>query len=407
MPISSYVKSLRARIGRDLLLLPAVTAVIRDGDRLLLARQHGSDMWGLVGGGIEPGEEPADAVAREVLEEIGVQPAVGRVIGAYGGEDLVVEYANGDRVGYTTIAFECALPPGAPIEFVDGELAEARWFTLAEIGSLPRHPGIDRMLRDAVGSAGAAANASRRHPERSLVTHPDHADADGYSDITERFITAFYPGATIAVVAGSTARGERTVTSDIDLLLIGDTLFEDAETTSAAATHAFDDEIFEVFAYTPSGFTEWAERDVSRHRPVIVHMLVEGAAVLDDGRLDGLRREWRAVLEAGPFLTAEDSAFRRYVITDLLDDLRDAIDPLERRAVASALFERIAELMLLSDHRWIATGKWLPRRLRALSASRADRLATPFLEDDYDTFADRVEAELERAGGRVQAGFVR
>ncbi len=31
MPMSDYVASLRARIGTDFLLLPGVTAVIRDG----------------------------------------------------------------------------------------------------------------------------------------------------------------------------------------------------------------------------------------------------------------------------------------------------------------------------------------------------------------------------------------
>lgn len=136
-----------------MLLLPAVTAVIRDGDRFLLARRPGSDVWGLIGGGIEPGEEPADAVAREVIEEIGVQPAVGRLVGAYGGEDLIVEYSNGDRVGYTTMAFECAIPAGAEIVFVDGELVEVGWFTIPEIAGLQRESAVDRMLSDAAGAS--------------------------------------------------------------------------------------------------------------------------------------------------------------------------------------------------------------------------------------------------------------
>lgn len=225
--------------------------------------------------------------------------------------------------------------------------------------------------------------------------------------LVERFIDAAYPGATIAVVAGSTARGERTGTSDIDLLLLGDALFTADGQRSEAATHAFEGEILEVFAYTPDGFREWAERGVAQYRPVIVHMLVEGVPVRDDGRLGDLRREWGAVLDAGPELDEQESRFRRYVITDVLDDLRDATDPLEQRAVASVLFERIAELMLLTAHRWIATGKWLPRRLRSLSPERAEALAAPLLAGDLQTFADRVEIELQRAGGRVQAGFVR
>lgn len=225
--------------------------------------------------------------------------------------------------------------------------------------------------------------------------------------VAERFVSARYPAADVAVVAGSTARDERTPTSDIDLLLLGDDLFAGTDRTSEAATHVFEGEIFEVFAYTPDGFDEWADRGVAQHRPVIVHMLVEGTAIRDDGRLTSLRRRWQSILDTGPSLSAQESAFRRYVITDVLDDLRDATDPLEQQVEAAILFERIAELMLLDERRWIATGKWLPRRLRNLSVERADRLSIPLLERDYATFADRVDDELDRMGGRVQSGFVR
>lgn len=227
-----------------------------------------------------------------------------------------------------------------------------------------------------------------------------------HAGISEKFVAAHYPRATTAIIAGSTNRGERTATSDIDLLLIGDALFDD-ERTSLAATHAFEGEIFEVFAYTPEGFDVWAQRDVDRHRPVIVEMLVDGTPLRSGPELDALRERWEPVVAAGPSLSANESALRRYIITDVLDDLRDARDPLERRLLASILFERTAELMLLDSGRWIGTGKWLPRRLRALSQERAARLGDPLLVDELATFATVVEEELVRAGGRVQAGFVR
>jgi len=228
-----------------------------------------------------------------------------------------------------------------------------------------------------------------------------------YSGIIERFIDAFYPGASIAVVAGSTARGERTATSDIDLLIVGGQLFDDQAQASEASTYAFEGNIFEVFAYTEEGFRDWAQRGINQHRPVILHMLLEGTSIRDTGGLVQLRNTWSGIINRGPTLDDKESAARRYFITDALDDLRDAADPLEQRVLASILFERIAELMLLSAGCWIATGKWLPRRLRALSPERADRLTSPLLDDDYETFADRVGEELTLVGGRVQAGFIR
>lgn len=228
-----------------------------------------------------------------------------------------------------------------------------------------------------------------------------------HAELVERFVASTYPLAEIAIVAGSTARGRRTPTSDIDLLLIGDALFADTSKNSEAATHEFEDEIFEVFAYTPEGFEGWANRGIDQCRPVIVHMLVEGVPIRASTALDRLRARWGAILVAGPSFEAAESRFRRYVITDLLDDLRDATDALEQRVVAGLLFERTAELMLLEAGEWIATGKWLPRRLRALSEERAELLSAPLLAGDLGAFADRVDEELTRAGGRVQSGFVR
>ncbi|RWZ49639.1 hypothetical protein ELQ90_12845 [Labedella phragmitis] len=227
-----------------------------------------------------------------------------------------------------------------------------------------------------------------------------------YVQLCERFIIHEFPAAEIAVVGGSTARGDRTPSSDIDLLIVGDDLFAD-DATGLAATYGFEGEVFEVFAYTHDGYSEWARDGISQYRPVIVHMLLEGREVRGGEALAALRDRWRESLADGPIVGEHELATRRYAITDLLDDLRDAVDDLERHVIAWSLFEKLAELMLLVDGRWIGTGKYLPRRLRELSPTRADLLASPLLAGDVAAFAARVDEELSRAGGRLHAGFVR
>lgn len=106
-----------------------------------------------------------------------------------------------------------------------------------------------------------------------------------YLAVTERFVAAHFPGTSIAIMAGSTARGERTATSDIDLLLLGEAL----EQVSVATTRRFEDHVFEVFAYTPEGFEEWAARNIAQYRPVIVNMLLDGVEVRADPSLEVLR----------------------------------------------------------------------------------------------------------------------
>jgi 8-oxo-dGTP pyrophosphatase MutT (NUDIX family) len=148
MPVSEYVQRLRAHVGHEYLLLPAVTAVIEDGDRFLVARHRDSRLWSLVGGGIEPGEAPDDAVRREVREELGLTPVVHGIVGAYGGPDLENTYPNGDRVGYVTVAYRCSLPD-ATLTVDHTELLELRWVTATQVPELDRHTWIDRVLDDA------------------------------------------------------------------------------------------------------------------------------------------------------------------------------------------------------------------------------------------------------------------
>jgi 8-oxo-dGTP pyrophosphatase MutT (NUDIX family) len=145
--MSEYVSSIRSRIGHDLLLLPGVTAVIRKGEQFLLARHAHSGLWSLMGGGVEPGEEPADAVVREVREEAGARIRVARVIGAYGGKPLMVDYPNGDRVAYVTTAYECELLSPAAPDFE--EIIELGWFAREQIATLPRRDWIDAVIADA------------------------------------------------------------------------------------------------------------------------------------------------------------------------------------------------------------------------------------------------------------------
>lgn len=113
----------------------------------LLARHEHSGLWSLIGGAVEPGEEPGEAVLREVMEETGAKIRVRGIVGVYGGEPMMVEYPNGDRVGYITTAYECELLSEAQPDME--ELLELGWFERTQIGTLPRRPWIDRVIADA------------------------------------------------------------------------------------------------------------------------------------------------------------------------------------------------------------------------------------------------------------------
>ncbi|MFM9372762.1 NUDIX hydrolase [Streptomyces sp. Da 82-17] len=66
----------------------SVYGIAADADRLLLARLSDASpvfppgLWHLPGGGIDPGEQPVDALARELHEETGLTPATARLLDA-------------------------------------------------------------------------------------------------------------------------------------------------------------------------------------------------------------------------------------------------------------------------------------------------------------------------------------
>lgn len=134
MPMSDYIRRLRASVGAEMLLIPGVTGVvINSAGEVLLQRRSDNGEWGLPGGAIDPGEEPADAVVREVLEETGVHVVPERLVGVYSGPDHHFWYPNGDEVVIVSIVFACR-PIGGEPRVNDDESFEVRYFPR---GALP------------------------------------------------------------------------------------------------------------------------------------------------------------------------------------------------------------------------------------------------------------------------------
>lgn len=131
MGMSPYVREMRGLVGTRLILLPAVAALIRDGEgRILLQRRADDGRWNLPAGAVDPGESPDEAVVREVREETGLEVRPVRVAGVFGGAGgFRHRYPNGDEVEFTAIVFECAVAGGS-LDDGDEETAELAWFAL-------------------------------------------------------------------------------------------------------------------------------------------------------------------------------------------------------------------------------------------------------------------------------------
>ncbi len=135
MPMSPYMRNLRARVGTDLILIPAVAAVIWDERGRVLVVDQTDGGVSLPAGAIDPGESPREAVIREVREETGLTVEVVRLLDVVGGKDFRFRYDNGDLVECTGVVFACEIV-GGELHCDGSETLSARWVEASQLPAL-------------------------------------------------------------------------------------------------------------------------------------------------------------------------------------------------------------------------------------------------------------------------------
>ncbi|MCI3928286.1 NUDIX hydrolase [Streptomyces sp. AN091965] len=125
-------------------------AVVVEDDRMLLARLSDSSpvfapgLWHLPGGGIDPGEQPVQGLARELREETGRDLLDARLLDA---RSYAVRRQGVDwhLVG---LFYAVTLKPGATtVAEADGSTDAARWLPLADLRPSALSPAAVDALR--------------------------------------------------------------------------------------------------------------------------------------------------------------------------------------------------------------------------------------------------------------------
>lgn len=214
------------------------------------------------------------------------------------------------------------------------------------------------------------------------------------------------PDARAAFLAGSVLTERRTPMSDLDIVVV-----MDGPPAPGRETLVHRGWPVELFLQTEAVWRDFADKETAKRSSPLLSMCAEGMLLVDaDGLGASLQEEARRRWAAGPPpLSERERDYLRYVVTDLLDDLRGCADPAERVYLVAQLLQRASELVLMAGGHWLGGGKWLSRRLAAADPALHRALheaAAEAVGGDIEGFDAAVTRALDTAGGPLWEGYV-
>ncbi|MCM3121749.1 MULTISPECIES: nucleotidyltransferase domain-containing protein [Bacillaceae] len=221
----------------------------------------------------------------------------------------------------------------------------------------------------------------------------------------KKFIDDRFPDCDAALLAGSVTRGEATETSDLDMVVF----IKDIPSAYRESLVAYGWPI-EVFVHNLHTCREFFQNDISRARPSLPRMVAEGVVIRNNELLAEIIDEAKSIIEEGPAeWTLKEIEFKRYFITDTLDDFIGTNNKAEELFIANGLADQLQEFILRTNKRWIGKSKWVVRELIRFDPEFTERFIGSF-EIYYKTGNKQMiiklaEEILEEYGGRLFDGF--
>lgn len=115
-------------------MIPVTAAVIRQGDRILIAQRkadaHQGELWEFPGGKVQFGERPEDGLRREIMEELGMAVRVDQLF-------TVESHVYGDR-HILLLVYLCTPEPGQQPQVID--VGDFTWVTPAAMSGFQFAP---------------------------------------------------------------------------------------------------------------------------------------------------------------------------------------------------------------------------------------------------------------------------
>ena len=176
-------------------------------------------------------------------------------------------------------------------------------------------------------------------------------------------------------LAGSVVRDEHTAYSDLDLVVIFDHVPQ-----AYRRSFVWKDWPIEVFVHDFSTLRYFFDLECRGGVPSLCNMVHEGICIPKES--DSTQQAKRLAVQylgRGPTpWSTQELLKQRYVITDLIDDLREPRNKAESVASAVQLYPILAGFWLRIQNKWAAQGKSIPRRLQQVDRDFAGRFERCF-----------------------------
>ncbi|MED3470363.1 nucleotidyltransferase domain-containing protein [Bacillus thuringiensis] len=225
-------------------------------------------------------------------------------------------------------------------------------------------------------------------------------------EAAQSIITSQFPNCDVALLGGSVARGEATKTSDLDIVIVDQSL-----TSCYRESFYSNGWPVEVFVHNFTTYKTFFKMDCDRGRPSLPQLVSEGVALKGEKEIvEKLKKEANDLLHKGPAKWTEETIKqKRYFITDTLDDFIGATKREEELFIANLLADLVHEYVLRVNGRWLGSSKWFIRVLRRYDEQYANKFVATF-DHFYKTGEKNelihfIEMTLEQYGGRVFEGF--
>lgn len=133
-----------------------IAIILNEKNEVLLAKryepeyQHTHDKWEFIGGGIDFGETPEQAVIREAKEEAGIDIKVVRLLPEV--VSNIWEFAEGKKQQVIIISYVCKIAGGSLSPNISENVGELKYFSLEDIHALQTLPKVYELAKLALSS---------------------------------------------------------------------------------------------------------------------------------------------------------------------------------------------------------------------------------------------------------------